>query len=152
MQCRTTFSLAVALALVTLEPLSADVTLPPIFSDNMLLQGETPVPIWGTAAEDETVTVELTGQKKTVQPEGGKWKVVLDPLKFGEKLELKVSGKNSITVRNVLVGEVWLASGQSNMKYPLAKATDGPATIAKTDYPEIRYFIAPRGPWMTASP
>ncbi len=149
---RWTFLMLVGLALGSALPVSAEVALPPIFSDNMLLQCELPVPIFGTATDDDLVTVELAGQKKMARPEGGKWQVVLDPLKAGDKLELKVSGKNLITVRNVLVGEVWVASGQSNMKYPLAKAADGPATIAKTDIPEIRYFIAPRGPWVAATP
>lgn len=152
MRYRLTFMLAAGFALVLIQPLAAEVALPPVISDNMVMQGEIPVPVWGTAADGETVTVEVASQKKTVNPEGGKWKVVLDPLKFGEKLEMKISAKNSITIRNILVGEVWHASGQSNMKYPLAKATDGPEVIARTDIPEFRYFIAPRGPWVAATP
>ena len=140
------------LVVLAASPLAADVTLPPVFSKNMVLQADMSVPVFGTAADGEEVTVELAGQKRTATARGGKWRVVLDPLKPGGPTELKVAGKNSLAISGVLVGEVWHVSGQSNMKFPLSKATDAVAEIAKADFPEIRYFVAPSGPWVPVTP
>ncbi|MCX7008164.1 MAG: sialate O-acetylesterase, partial [Kiritimatiellaeota bacterium] len=87
------------------------------FSDHMVLQRDTAVPVWGTAAPSEIVTVEFAGQKKTVTADAsGKWLVKLDPLPAnGEPRALKV---NSLVLADVLVGNVWLCSGQSNMGFP----------------------------------
>lgn len=138
--------------IVAANPLLADVVLAPVFSRNMILQAEMPVPVYGTAVDGEEVIVVLAGQKKTATAAGGQWRIVLDPLKAGGPLELKVTGKNSITVAGVLIGEVWHASGQSNMKFPLAMTTNAAAEIARADYPEVRFFVAPSGPWVSVTP
>jgi sialate O-acetylesterase len=94
----------------------ADVRLHSLFSDNMVLQQEMRIPVWGSADPGETVTVTLNSQTATAMPDAkGKWMVKLTPMKAGGPLELVASGRNTITVRNVLVGEVWVGSGQSNM-------------------------------------
>jgi sialate O-acetylesterase len=142
----------VVLVILAASPLTADAVLPPVFSKNMVLQADAAVPVIGTAADGEEVTVELAGQKKTATAQGGKWRVVLDPLKPGGPMELKVTGKNSIAIQGVLVGEVWHVSGQSNMKFPLSRATDAAGEIAQADFPEIRYFVAPSGPWVPVTP
>jgi sialate O-acetylesterase len=144
--------LLVGLILAPGGMLRAEVAVPAIFSKNMVLQAETPVAVFGTAADGEQVTVEFAGQKKTAQPQAGKWRVLLDPLPPGTSGTLKVAGRNTISVENVLVGEVWHVSGQSNMKFPLATATGGAEEAAQANFPQIRYFEPPKGPWRVCSP
>ncbi|TWT81323.1 Beta-lactamase [Planctomycetes bacterium CA13] len=95
----------------------ADVTLPKIFSSNMVLQRELPVPIWGMADPTEKVAVKFAGQSKHTKADSdGKWMVLLDPLATSsQERPLLVEGKNRLELSGVLVGEVWLCSGQSNM-------------------------------------
>jgi sialate O-acetylesterase len=145
-------SLWAVLLLVRTGLARGDVVLPPVFSDNMILQAERPVPIFGKAANGEQVSVQFAGQKKTVDAKEGTWKLMLDPLAPGTSGEMIVSGKNTITINNVMAGEVWLASGQSNMRFPLSRVVDAPHETAKANFPEIRFFAAPNGPWLAASP
>lgn len=103
---------------VMISPMSlADVTLPKIISDRMVLQSGVEVTIWGSADKGEPVTVNFAGQsQKTVTNQEGHWSTQLSPLKGSSNgQKLTVTGKNKIEVEDVLVGEVWLASGQSNM-------------------------------------
>jgi sialate O-acetylesterase len=126
--------------------------MPAAFSDHMVLQADMPAKIFGSAAPGEEVTVECSGQKKTATAGlDGNWSVQLDPLKPGGPVELKVAGKNTITLKNVLVGEVWLASGQSNMRFPLPGATGGKEEIARANHPHIRYLRVP-GRWQECNP
>lgn len=119
----------------------ATIALPPVISDHMVIQADTAAPIFGTAAPGEAITVEINGQtQKTVADASGKWLVKLQPQTAGGPFELKVSGTNSITVQDVLVGEVWLASGQSNMAMALGRCADGAAVAAKANHPTIRYL------------
>jgi sialate O-acetylesterase len=106
--------------------LRADVTLPKVFGDDMVLQRDMPVPVWGWAEKGEKVTVIFAGQEKgAVAGENGTWRVNLDPMKASKApAVMKVSGKNEITFKNVLVGEVWLCSGQSNMEMALWMGPD----------------------------
>ena len=97
----------------------ADVKLPAIISDGMVLQQGINVPLWGWADEGESVTVEFQGQKVVTTAKDGKWMVRLKPLKAGGPFTLTVSGKNKIEFKNVLVGEVWICGGQSNMQWRL---------------------------------
>ena len=132
-------SIACVLTWISVAP--AAITLPPVISDHMVIQADTAAPIFGTAAPGEAITVEIKGQtQKTVADASGKWLVKLQPLAAGGPLELTVSGTNTITVQDVLVGEVWLASGQSNMAMTLGRCTDGAAVAAKANYPTIRYL------------
>src|SRR4051794_14644169 len=105
--------------------LRAEVVMPAVFSDHMVLQAGMAAPVFGKASPGEQVAVELNGQRKTATADReGKWLVRLDPIKAGGPFELKITGANTLTIRDVLVGEVWLASGQSNMRFPLNKASD----------------------------
>jgi sialate O-acetylesterase len=117
-------------------------TLPRVFSDNMVLQRDRPVPVWGWAPSGEKVTVAFAGQTKTATADTeGKWMVTLDPLKASkEPAALTVSGSRTLTIQNVLVGEVWFCSGQSNMEWLLSKALNAEAEIAAADHPLIRHF------------
>ncbi len=113
-------SLALAL-LLPLVALRADVTPNALFSDNAVLQQGMPVPVWGTANEGEMVAVSFAGQKAETVAKGGKWKVVLPPLKASETPQtMTISGANKVEIKNLLVGEVWVCSGQSNMQFSVA--------------------------------
>ncbi len=106
----------VALVLAHSVAIHAEVTLPPVISDHMVLQRNIAAPIWGTANPGEHVSVSIAGQSKAVTAgRDGRWIVKLDPLEVAEGLSLTVKGKNTIEIKDVLVGEVWLGSGQSNM-------------------------------------
>lgn len=95
--------------------------LPAIFSSDMVLQRDKPVEIWGEATPGRTVTVKFAGQNKTgVADASGKWRITLDPLKLSAKAnDLSVTSGETVTLKNILVGDVWLCTGQSNMEYPL---------------------------------
>src|SRR5579872_3544472 len=121
--------------------LLADVTLPALISDHMVLQQDAPVRIWGTADGGEAVSVAFQGQKVTTKADAtGKWSVFLMPLKAGGPGEMTIDGKHSITIHDVLVGEVWIGSGQSNMELPMTRVRDADAEIAAANFPQIRLF------------
>jgi sialate O-acetylesterase len=124
---------------------NADVKLHGLFSDNMVLQRNAAVPVWGWADEGEKVTVEFSGQKVSAMARDGKWMVRLKKLKAGGgPEEMRVTGKNSITLRNVLVGEVWIASGQSNMEWPMRASFEPETEIAKTSNGQLRLYTVPK--------
>ncbi len=127
--------------------LFADLTLPTLFTDHMVLQREQPVPVWGTADPSSTITVEFAGQKKTTPVDAdGKWRTDLDPMPASsEPRSLQVSGfKSQVSVSDVLVGEVWLCSGQSNMEWSMKKSSGDPAAIAAANHPLIRLYKTPK--------
>ncbi len=138
---KTKLALILALVLSCIA-LNADVKVPAIFGDNMVLQLGRPVPVWGTAAPGEQVTVTFAGQTKTATAGAdGKWRVNLDPLKVSkEPRALTIAGSNTLRFNNVLVGVVWLCSGQSNMEWTLQKSQDGDKEIANSSHPLIRLF------------
>lgn len=155
---RCTRCLAVLACLWTASPTMADVSLPKIISDHMILQADQPARIFGTADDGENVTVELLDdsgkllQRKATVTKGGKWSVSLDPVRPGLELGLKISGKNQIEITDVLSGEVWHVSGQSNMRYPLSKLGLTEEDFAKLDYPNIRFMFAPSSRWNPVRP
>jgi len=114
--------LLVLFLLVSLS-VNAKILLPQILSANMVLQSDKPINIWGFASPDEKVKVEFAGQtKQTKADKDGNWSVVLNPLKISAKPQsMTISGTNKIKLDNILVGEVWLCSGQSNMEYQMRK-------------------------------
>ncbi|MBJ25174.1 MAG: sialate O-acetylesterase [Flavobacteriaceae bacterium] len=121
--------------------LFAEVRLPNIFSDNMVLQQGVPVRIWGWADAGEKVNVTFLNQKKTtIANAEGKWLLFLDELEYGGPFELVVSAKNTIKFSNILVGEVWICSGQSNMEWPVSLLNNPKEVESKADYPNIRFF------------
>ena len=150
---------------------SGEVKPSALFSDHMVLQSGMSAPVWGTAIPGEAVTVEIQGQKRTAKAgAGGEWLVRLTDLKPGGPLEMTVTGKNSIVIRDVLVGEVWLGSGQSNMAFTVSKKkasyaglVDEDNVIAAANYPMVRMFMAKTaktyepqrdfgGEWQVSSP
>ena len=124
--------------------LHADVKLHGLFSDNMVLQRDAAVPVWGWADDGEKVTVEFRNQKVSTTAKGGKWMVKLKKLKAGGPDDLRVAGKNALTLKNVLVGEVWIASGQSNMEWPMRASYEPETEIAKTANPLLRLYTVPK--------
>lgn len=123
----------------------ADVKLPAIFADHAVLQRGKSVPVWGWADAGEEVTVKFAGQsKKATAGKDGSWSVKLDELKASaEPAELSIKGKNEITLKDVLVGEVWVCSGQSNMGFTVSSAINGKEEIEKSANPQIRMFMVP---------
>ncbi len=124
----------------------ADVTLAPLFADGAVLQRDKPLPVFGLATPDEKVTVEFAGQRREATTgRDGRWLVMLDALPASAQgRELTVRGANAITIRDVLVGEVWLCSGQSNMAFAVSRATNGAAEVAAAKYPLIRHLAIER--------
>jgi sialate O-acetylesterase len=139
-------TLLAALVIVAALPAHADVALTAIFGDHMVLQQQQTLPVWGTADPGETITVTLGGSsRKTVADEHGKWRVDLPAQKPSDAATtLTVVGKNTVTFTDVLVGEVWLASGQSNMELGVRNVHDSAAVLAAADRPLIRLFTVPR--------
>lgn len=124
----------------------ADVTLPDILADGMVLQREQRVPIWGRADPGEVVSVRFGRQeKKDTAGADGKWLVYLAPMPANATpATMVISGNNSIELQDILVGEVWLLTGQSNMQLTLSETTDGEAAIAAADHPKIKLFNVSR--------
>src|SRR3569832_228930 len=119
----------------------AAVSLPAIIGDNMVLQQETKVRIWGSANPGERVVVTLQEKSSsTVADKQGHWETCVGPLTAGGPFDFTVKGDNILVVKNVLVGEVWLCSGQSNMEWPLANTVNATETVALANDPEIRLF------------
>ncbi|MEI6377130.1 MAG: acetyl esterase, partial [bacterium] len=155
------------LGLILILPISlrADVSLPPIFSDHAVLQKAARVPIWGKASPGENVEVVL-GAASAMSTAGadGKWRVTLDLSEAPPgPLVLLIKGKNQITVSDVLIGEVWLCSGQSNMEFTLTDLTTDTMEIAGSANQMLRQFyvenvdtgVVPddsKGKWVIAAP
>jgi sialate O-acetylesterase len=119
----------------------ADVRLNALFSDNMVLQQGMEDPIWGWADDGEEITISINGKTVKTTGKGGKFKAKLPKLKASaEPATLTVKGKNEITLKNVLVGEVWVASGQSNMEFPLSRSYQSASDIQNSANPNIRLF------------
>src|SRR5271157_2633491 len=160
----------VILIVIAATTAAADVKLPALISDNMVLQQDRQVAIWGTANAGEQVTVNLGEQKETATADSnGQWKVQLGPLAKGGPLEMTVTGKNTVTLHNVLVGEVWVCSGQSNMEMAVwnhnvfGGVNNAEKEVAASNYPLMRLFIVKKavagkpqsdveGQWVVASP
>ena len=125
--------------------LCADPVLPHLFSEHMVLQREVAVPIWGWADSGEKITVSLAGQiAETVAGEDRRWKVALRPMQAGGPFTLTVHGKKTVEIKDVMFGEVWVASGQSNMAYALSGAADAESEIPKAVNPLVRFFTVPK--------
>lgn len=125
----------------------ADVAVSGLFSDHMVLQRDIRLPVWGTASAGEQVAVTLGNrQASTVADAAGQWQVRLESLPAGGPLEMTIKGNNTLVIKDVLVGEVWVCSGQSNMAFTVSKADNGPQEVAKADQPRIRLLAVPRKP------
>ncbi|GGG54872.1 sialate O-acetylesterase [Hymenobacter glacieicola] len=122
----------------------ATVRLPRLVNSHMVLQRNVPLPLWGWAAPGETVRVSFRGTtaQATAGPDG-RWQLKLPAQPAGGPFKLEVKGQNVIQLTDVLVGDVWLASGQSNMEWPLRDTDGGPAAVAAANHPTIRLFNVP---------
>jgi len=122
-----------------------NIVLNPLFSDNMVLQQKQDIPIWGTAEPSGEVIVTLHGeQKKVIVGDDGKWKVSLAPVPAGGPYELVIRGGETTTIKNVLVGEVWVCSGQSNMEMAVYVSDNAVNEIENANYPRIRLITVDR--------
>ena len=168
--------LALALAVILVAGTRAEVTLAPLFTDHAVVQRDQPLPVWGRAEVGEKIRVQFRGQSRhTTAGADGRWIVYLDALPAGsDGADLTVTGKNTLTVRDVLVGEVWLCSGQSNMEFTVearagtwqarSRVANATAEIAAAHFPLIRHVrIEPTvaetpadtvrtGGWQSATP
>ncbi|MBI4623691.1 MAG: hypothetical protein HY736_10815 [Verrucomicrobia bacterium] len=133
----------ISLLLLAAATAQAEVKLHALFTDGAVLQQELPLPIWGTASTGEKVTVSLAGQTATATAKDGQWQVRLKPLKAGGPHVLTVEGTNKLEVKDVLVGEVWLCSGQSNMAFTLSQANNAATAVPASENARIRLFKVP---------
>jgi len=162
-------SLLLAALCASATPAQADVEPASLFRDHAVLQQGMPIPVWGKADEGEKVTVTLDGKSVSTIARDGKWSVKLDPLTAGGPYTLTIQGKNEIKLNDILIGEVWVCSGQSNMERQLG-LRDGQqpiknweAEVASANFPQIRHFgtaqtiaLEPQdsvgGEWLVCSP
>ena len=146
--CKSVLSracLAFSLALISVSPALAEVKLPNIFSDHMVLQQGQKNKVWGTAAAGEAVTVSIDKQTLQAQADAqGEWHTFLEPLPVGGPYTLSVKGSNEIQIADVLVGEVWICSGQSNMQWWVKLATSPDLERLAAKHPKIRMINFPQ--------
>jgi len=144
----TTFrslSFAIVLVLAMGHAVLADVRLPKVIGSQMVLQREKPLKIWGWADKGEKVTVECAGSKEAATAnDKGEWLVTLPPMKAGGPHTMTVSGNNTVTLTDILVGEVWIGSGQSNMEWSVSNTDDAEKEIAAAKHPNMRLFLVPK--------
>lgn len=146
-------------------PAMADIKPAQLFVDHMVIQRDTEAPIWGTADPNEKVSVKASwgAKAKTVADKEGKWSVKLQTPQAGGPHSLSLEGNNQIQIKDVLSGDVWLCSGQSNMAWPVSKSLTPQKDIATANYPKIRSFMVERktalspqenceGSWTICSP
>ncbi|MES2673557.1 MAG: sialate O-acetylesterase [Pseudomonadota bacterium] len=143
----------------------ADVRLPRLLSDGAILQRDKALTIWGWADEGEKVSVRFNGKEKTTQARDGRWSVTLPAQQAGGPFELVVKGNNELVRKDILIGDVWIAAGQSNMELPLSRVKyQYPGLIVSTHLPHVREFNVPviyafkgplddysQGQWKTAN-
>lgn len=134
----------------------AEVKVPPVFSDHMVLQRDLAAPVWGTAEAGEEVAVSIADQSHATKADAkGNWSVKLKPLKAGGPHVLSIKGSNTVELKNVLVGDVWIGSGQSNMAGGVggyAKNDEVLAKLAAGTYPQLRLCRGRGGSWQQSSP
>ena len=119
--------------------------LHPLFSDDMVLQRRVKFPVWGWTTPGARVTVSMRGESSTAVADAeGKWMARLGPFEAGGPYTLTVSGPQSVTLNNVLVGDVWLASGQSNMEMGITLVNNAKEEVAQANYPMIRLYAVPK--------
>ncbi|MCJ8328687.1 MAG: hypothetical protein HRT89_23135 [Lentisphaeria bacterium] len=137
------FKWLIGLIVIASVPAQAAVKIDPIFSDNMVLQRRAPVPVWGTASAGEEITVKV-GKKnaKTKADAKGQWRVVFPELYEGGPFSLTVTGKSTVQIKNVMIGDVWLVAGTDNVALPQKKTYNGGWERRKSFYPQVRVFTA----------
>ncbi len=140
------FALSIVALFAVASAARANVSVPDVLSDGMVLQQNQKVPIWGQADPGESVTITFAGQSKAATASAdGKWLVKLDPMRASATpATMTILGKNTIELKDILVGEVWLVAGQSNMQRLLSETANGEAAIASANHPLIRLFNVSR--------
>ncbi|MEN8773378.1 MAG: sialate O-acetylesterase, partial [Akkermansiaceae bacterium] len=160
------YHLSAALFFAATFSSSADVIVSKAFGDHMVLQQGAPIRVWGTGDPGESVSVSLGGKTaKATTTKEGSWRVDLPSLTAdGKSLTMTVKGKNTIEIKDVLLGEVWICSGQSNMEWAVNRSLNPKEEIAAAKHPQIRLFNVPghvaqpepgndpRGKWQICSP
>lgn len=159
--------IAAASSLLFTVPAVAQVRLPQLVSDGMVLQRDAKISIWGWAAPAEKLTLKFNGKSyKTVTAANGKWATTLPALKAGGPYTMQIDASNHLTVKDILVGDVWFCAGQSNMVINMERVKEKyPDDIAAANYPQIRNFFIPTisdvkavhddlppGKWISANP
>lgn len=142
---RTRVVLVMFIHLLSAAKMYSQVRLPQIVRDSMILQRDAKINVWGWASAGEKITVTFNQKKFTTKTSAdGKWKIVLNAMKAGGPYNMTVAGKNTITLKNILIGDVWFCSGQSNMVHQLnIHDVRYAADIASANFPEIRQFWIP---------
>lgn len=146
-------------------PIQANIRLPQLFTSHMVLQRDRPIPLWGWADPKESITIMFKGQSQTViAGKDGTWRITLKPEPTGGPFDLSFKGKNQIVLQDVLLGDVWICSGQSNMEWEVEDSDNAPQEIANAQFPQIRHFKinktlainpqsdVPSGGWNVCSP
>ena len=142
--------LSLVVLLVGVSAVRAEVRLPKIFSDHMVLQRDMATPVWGWADPGETISVKVANQSVTVKADQmGNWQIKLAPVKAGGPYELVVTGKTTNTVKDVLFGDIWICAGQSNMEFGLGSSDNGGTVVAAATNGFIRLLNvkSPQSPW-----
>ena len=160
---KSVLSLLIALTIIQTAAV-AEITLPSVFSDHMVLQRNQKNPIWGTAKVNETITISIAGETvSTKSGKEGKWRALLPALPGGGPHTIKIQGSGSLQIEDVLVGEVWFCSGQSNMAWSVSNSYGAEVEIASANHPQIRLLTVERygtdvpqddirGAWQVCSP
>ena len=150
---RSRFQLVLRLAsvLTVLGALSvavrADVTVPALLADHMVVQRGLPVHVWGMAAPHEAVSVTFRGETKScTADDDGRWSIYLSPGEASGPFQMNIKATNTIALTDILVGDVWVASGQSNMELPMTALANAQTEIAAAQYPKIRLFMVKQKP------
>lgn len=140
-----TFFLVIFCLLIS-QSIRAEIKLPGYFTDNMMLQRDMPIKIWGWGNRYETVTVSIHDQKVNTRcKKDGTWEIILSPIPYGGPYSLTVQGKeNSIKIENILIGDIWLCSGQSNMEWTVEQSANSKQEVQNANYPEIRALKVPK--------
>ncbi|MCK4750156.1 MAG: 9-O-acetylesterase, partial [Bacteroidales bacterium] len=129
----------------TIWQVHADVRLPRLFSDNMMFQRNQPIRVWGEADGNERIQIDFNGMSyKTRANKSGSWNIEIPSMKAGGPFEMTINGKNTVKLSNILIGDIWVCSGQSNMQWPLSKVNDADEEIKNANYSGIRIFNVPR--------
>ena len=142
MRTNTLFLSLIGIALTAFTPfLGADVSVPSLFSDHMVLQRDKPIKVWGWADSGETITVSIEGSSATTEADvSGEWLATLAPMPAGGPYSMHISGSNELIFTDILLGEVWIASGQSNMGFTVNRGTNADlVSLMAKRAPQIRF-------------
>lgn len=133
MQYLSRFVQVLVWSLLCNQVILANVTLSPLFTDHMVLQRDAPIRVWGTCSPNSSITVHFAGQKMHTRSSGQEWEVVLQPMPAGGPRTLEIGSGNKIVVTDILMGDVWICAGQSNMRFRVNQSFDGDLAVAQVN-------------------